>query len=244
MPYKREKTFVEIALKRSSTMAFSVDINEFDISATTKLQEDDLVFIKDGFVYLTHDVFEDWAIEKYIEKQYKKQSNINEFLSNIGCEQSMCRAYRLWLNEKDDEFVNSYIKELFSTKDVKNIWIDETMSAIIFSNKVGDFLRLLEKQLLNDNGSLLKRLCFMIRVTAKKPNMDLFDLKLDDSIVKKSALISLEPYGNSWEIIIKFLYNIKEKLSSDMYIHCIKILKEWLLKVKINEDLLPLTRFV
>lgn len=237
MPYKREKTFVEIALKRSATMAFSVDINEFDISATTKLQEDDLVFIKDGFVYLTHDVFEDWAIEKYIEKQYKKQSNINEFLSSIGCEQSMCRAYRLWLNEKDDQFVNNYIKELFSTKDVKNIWLDETMSAIIFSNKVGDFLRLLEKELLNDNGSLLKRLCFMIRVTAKKPNMDLFDLKLDDSIVKKSALISLEPYGNSWEIIIKFLYNIKEKLSSDMYIHCIKILKEWLLKVKINEDL-------
>lgn len=237
MPYKREKAFIEIALKRSSTMAFSVDIHEFDISAIIKLQEDDLVSIKDGFVYLTHDVFEDWAIEKHIEKQYKKQSSINEFLSSIGCEQSMCRAYRLWLNEKDDKFVNNYIKKLYSTKDIKSLWLDETMSAIIFSNKVDDFLRLLEKELLNDNGNLLKRLCFMIRVTAKKPNMDLFDLKIDDSNVKRSALISLEPYGNSWKIIIMFLYNIREKLSEDMYIHCLKILKEWSLIIRIDEEL-------
>lgn len=237
MPYKREKAFIGIALKRTSTMAFSVDINDFDVSAVTKLQKDNLVSIKDGLVYLTHDVFEDWAIEKYIEKQYRKKNSIIEFLSSIGCEQSMCRAYRLWLTEKDDEFVNKYIKELFSTRDVSNIWLDETMSSIIFSNKVDNLLRILEKELLSDNCSLLKRLCFMIRVTAKKPNMDLFDLKLDDSSVKKSALISLEPYGNSWKIIIKFLYNIKEKLSEDMYIHCIKILKEWLMIIRINKDL-------
>ncbi len=237
MPYKREKAFVEIALKRSSTMAFSVDINQFDLAATTKLQEDGLVSIKNGFVYLTHDVFEDWAIENYIEKQYQKNNSLSEFFNSIGCEQSMCRAYRLWLNEKNNEFVNTYIKELFSTKDLNNLWYDETMSAIIFSNKVDSFLKLLEKELLNDKCNLLKRLCFMIRVTAKKPNMDLFNLKINDSNVKKSALISLEPCGNSWEIIIKFLYNIREKLSKDMYIHCLKILKEWSSIIRIDEKL-------
>lgn len=237
MPYKREKTFVEIALKRSSTMAFSVDINEFDFSATTKLQEDGLVVIKDGFVYLTHDVFEDWALERYIEKQYKNHSSIIEFLSSIGCEQSMCRAYRLWLDEKNDEFINTYLKKIFYTKDLKNIWYDETMSAIIFSNKVDIFLSILEKELLTNNCNLLKRLCFMIRVTAKKPNMDLFNQKLNDSNIRKSALISLEPYGNSWKIIIKFLYSIREKMSKDMYIHCSKILKEWSSIIRINEEL-------
>lgn len=237
MPYKREKTFVEVALKRSSTMAFSVDINQFDLAAITKLQEDGLVSIKNGFVYLTHDVFEDWAIENYIEKQYQNRNSLSEFLDSIGCEQSMCRAYRLWLNEKDDEFINDYIKKLFSTKNLNNLWYDETMSAIIFSNKVDDFLRLLEKELLKDNSKLLKRLCFMIRVTSKKPNMDLCSLKLEDSNVKNSALISLEPYGNSWKIIINFLYNIREKLSEDMYIHCLKILKEWSLIIRIDEEL-------
>lgn len=237
-PYKREKTFIEIALKRSSAMTYAVDMNQFDFSAITKLEEDGLVSIKDGFVYLTHDVFEDWAIEKHIEKQYKiYNNNLNEFFNNIGCEQSMCRAYRLWLNEKDDDFINAYIKEVFSTNELKNIWYDETMSAIIFSNKVDNILNLLEKELLNDNCNLLKRLCFMIRVTAKKPNMDLFNLMKNESMAKKSALITLKPYGESWKEIIKFLYKEREELSDDMNIHCFKILKEWSSIININEEL-------
>lgn len=238
LPYKREKTFIEIALKRSLAMTYAVDINEFDFSAITKLEEDGLVSIKDGFVYLTHDVFEDWAIENYIEKQYKiYNNNLNEFFINIGCEQSMCRAYRLWLNEKDDDFINNYIKEVFSTNELKNIWYDETMSAIIFSNKLGKLLSLLEKELLNDKCNLLKRLCFMIRVTAKKPNMDLFNITTNESMAKKSALITLKPYGESWKEIIKFLYNKREELSDNMDIHCFKILKEWSSIININEEL-------
>ena len=211
LPYKREKTFVEIALKRSSAMTYAVDMNQFDFSAIAKLEEDGLVSIKDGFVYLTHDVFEDWAIENYIEKQYKiYNDNLNEFFDKIGCEQSMCRAYRLWLNEKKDDFINAYIKKVFSTNELKSIWYDETMSAIIFSNKVDNILILLEEELLNNNCNLLKRLCFMIRVTAKKPNMDLFDMMKNESMAKKSALITLKPYGESWKEIVKFLYNKRE----------------------------------
>lgn len=238
LPYKREKTFIEIALKRSSAMTYAVDMNQFDFSAITKLEEDGLVSVKDGFVYLTHDVFEDWAIEKHIEKEYKiYNNNLTEFFNNIGCEQSMCRAYRLWLNEKDDDFINAYIKEVFSTNELKNIWYDETMSAIIFSNKVDNILNFLEQELLNDNCNLLKRLCFMIRVTAKKPNMDLFNLMKNERMAKKSALITLKPYGESWKEIIKFLYTKREELSDDMNIHCFEILKEWSSIININEEL-------
>lgn len=243
LPYKREKTFIEVALKRSSSMAYAVDMNQFDLAVIAKLEEDGLVSTNNGLVYLTHDVFEDWAIEKYIEKQYQvMQHNIKEFLDNIGCEQSMCRAYRLWLNEKDDNFINNYIKDIFATDGLENIWYDETMAAIIFSNRVDKILNLLEKKLLENNCELLKRLCFMIRVTAKKPDMNLFNLAKVESVVKKSSFITLKPYGESWTEIIKFLYKKRDELSNDMNNHCFNILKEWSSIININEDLSEVAR--
>lgn len=241
MPNKREKIFVTIALKRSKLMKYAVDINELGFDdALSKLEEDSLINIKDGLVYLTHDIFEDWAIENYIEKQYKLYtSNFNKFFDSIGCEQSMCRAYRLWLEEKieDREFIINYINNILNTKDLENIWYDETIVAVIYSGKIDLFLEILEEKLFDQKCELLKRLCFMIRVTAKKPrNYEVLD-GIYENEVKKSTHVNLVPFGNSWASIIMFLYNNFSKLSDDMYKHCAKILEEWSSKVNINDDL-------
>lgn len=238
LPYKRESTFTEIALKRCSTMAYAVDVNLFDYAAITKLEEDGLISEKDGFVWLSHDVFEDWAIEKYIEKQYHAcNGNIEHFFDSIGCEQSMCRAYRLWLNEKDDIFINQYIKEIFSANGLKNIWYDETLSSIIFSSKAGSILDIMEDELFKNNCNLLKRFCFMIRVVAKKPETDLSYKTKNEQEVKKTPITILRPYGESWREIITFLYKNRSKLPSHMNIHCFKLLKEWSALINIRDEL-------
>ena len=241
MPNKREKSFITIALKRSKLMKYAVDINELEFDdALSKLEEDSLINIKDGLVYLTHDIFEDWAIEYYIEKQYKLHiSDFNNFLNSIGCEQSMCRAYRLWLQEKieDKEFIIDYISKVLDAKDLDNIWYDETIAAVIYSDKIDLFLEILKDKLFNQKCEFLKRLCFMIRVTAKQPRNCTFLNEIDNNDVKKSKYISLVPFGNSWTSIIIFLYNNFDKLSDDMYKHCTKILEEWSVIVNINNDL-------
>ena len=240
LPQKREKDFIQIALKRSKTMKYAVNIDEFDLKTISKLEEDTLVGIKDGLVYLTHDVFEDWAIEKYIEKQYQEnKDDINKFLNNIGCEQSMCRAYRLWINEKSDNenFIDNYIDDIFNNNELKNIWYDETIAAIIFSNKMDKILDRIERKLFEDDCKLLKRLCFMIRVTAKRPDINLSNNTNDENIVKKSSHIMLKPYGESWKQIIEFLYIKRNELPTSMNNHCFKILNEWSFAININEEL-------
>ena len=241
MPNKREKSFITIALKRSKLMKYAVDINELEFDdALSKLEEDSLINIKDGLVYLTHDIFEDWAIEYYIEKQYKLNvSNFNNFLNSIGCEQSMCRAYRIWLEEKieNKEFIIDYVSKILDTKGLDNIWYDETIAAVIYSGKIDLFLEILKDKLFSQKCELLKRLCFMIRVTAKQPRNYMFLDDIDENDVKKSTHVSLVPFGNSWASIIIFLYNNVNNLSDDMYKHCGKILEEWSLIVNINNDL-------
>lgn len=240
MPQKRDNCFVEIALKRAKTMKYAVDENEFNPEALFKLEEDGLVIVKDGLVCLSHDIFEDWAIERFIEKQYKLyNSDISQFLQNIGCEQSICRAYRLWLKEKSEEedFINKYIQKLFNTTNLKSIWYDETLSAIIFSNKLDIILNSLKDLLFQEECKLLKRLCFIIRVTSKRPNMDLLSLAKKENEIKKSSLISLKPHGKCWGQIIKFLYEYRQDIPLNMYIHCVNILDEWSTIININDEL-------
>ncbi|MDR0978729.1 MAG: hypothetical protein LBL91_02130 [Lachnospiraceae bacterium] len=240
MPQKRDTCFIEIALKRARTMKYAVDANEFNPEALLKLEEDGLIIVKYGLVCLSHDVFEDWAIERFIEKQYKLyNSDTSEFLQQIGCEQSICRAYRLWLKEKTDEkdFISEYIQNLFNSTNLKSIWYDETLSAIIFSNKLDIFLDLLKDLLFQEDCKLLKRVCFMISVTSRRPNMDLISLAQNENEIKKASFINLKPHGKCWRQIIQFLYVHRQNLSADMYIHCVNILKEWSTIININNEL-------
>lgn len=241
LPQKRNKCFIEIALKRAKTMKYAIDEDEFNEEALFKLEEDGLIKREDGLVCLSHDVFEDWAIERFIEKKYNEHrgEGFNKFFESIGAEQSICRAYRLWLYEKfeSDIFIQNYIENFFKEKDIRRIWFDETLSAVIYSEKLNSLLFTLRTLLYEEDFKLLKRICFIIRISAKRPDMSFVNsLKIEEN-AKKASLVSLKPYGRCWKQLIEFLYNVRDCLSKDMYIHCMYILDDWSKNIKINCDM-------
>jgi len=197
MPIKRKHAFVSVAVNRAKQMVYGVSETDFDSEALLKLEEDNLVFRKDGLVSPAHDVLEDWAIDQYIEDAYRKHSaNIQEFLNAIGNEPAMNRAFRLWLHQKlrCGENVDNFVCSVLNNQNIERYWQDETIAAILLGDNPDEFLKLLKDRFFVENGELLIRFCFILRIACKTP----YSNKNNETNIVNSLF--LKPYGQGWKV--------------------------------------------
>ncbi len=244
MPLRRRQVFIDIAVKRAKLMVYEVSSTEFDASAVFKLEDDNLIHRNpsNSRVRPDHDVFEDWAIVEYIEEKFHSSTGETKtFLDTIGHEPAMNRAFRLWLNQKllDETDIKPLILSILNDENIERIWQDETITAVLQSNNPLEFLCDLRDQLFENDGELLKRFCFILRIACKLPDQE----SLNRLAVKKemSAYLSnsifLKPYGPGWEAVIHFLYIEKQLVSKNLIPHISAILEEWSSQIRIDEDL-------
>jgi hypothetical protein len=240
MPLKRKMAFVNIAVNRAKRMVYGVSENNFDSEALFKLEEDSLIFRKDGLVSPAHDILEDLALDQYIEDIYQNHSgDIEFFLNTIGNEPAINRAFRLWLHQKlrYGENVDNVVISVLSNQNIQRYWQDETIVAVLQGDNPDDFLRLLKKQLFLKNGDLLKRFCFILRIACKIPDSDINSKFSDSDEATLSNVFLLKPYGQVWDAIICFLLENKDDLSNDFIPHIIAVLDDWSSLLNLNDDL-------
>jgi energy-coupling factor transporter ATP-binding protein EcfA2 len=178
MPLKRRQTFIEISVRRAKQMVYGVSDKEFDPEALLRLEADDLIHRNspDNLVNPAHDILEDWALENFIEGKFKSPiRDINTFLSTVGHEPAMNRAFRLWLYQKlkYGENIKQLILDILGDKEIENCWRDETITAVLLSEKPYEFLNELRGQLFKDDCDLLKRFFFILRISCKIPDQEL-----------------------------------------------------------------------
>jgi hypothetical protein len=249
MPSKRKQTFIDIAVRRAKQMVYGVPENLFDENALFRLEEDNLVRrdSKNGLVSPAHDVLEDWALDRYIEEIYHQySSNIHNFLNSIGNEPAINRAYRLWLHQRlrYGENIDDFVLSVLSDKDIQRYWQDETIAAILQGDNSGEFLNLLKNKLFLEDGELLKRFCFILRLACQMPDLKLIPkLKENDESNLVDSLY-LKPNGKAWETIICFLFENRNYLSKGFTQHITAVLNIWSSLLTLNEDLPVLAREV
>jgi hypothetical protein len=242
MPIKRKQAFVDIAVRRAKQMVYGVPESEFDDNALLKLEEDNLVRrnSKNSLVSPAHDVLEDWALDQYIEDAYQRHSgNTQDFLDAIGHEPAINRAFRLWLHRKlrYGENVDDLVRSILSSQDIQRYWQDETIAAVLQGDNPDEFLRLLKAQLFLENGELLKRFCFILRIACQTPEQTL-NLKLKDNDNQNLVdSLFLKPYGQGWKAIICFLFENKKLLSKALVSHITAVLNNWSSMLHIDEKL-------
>ncbi|WDD99605.1 hypothetical protein [Thalassomonas actiniarum] len=242
MPAKRRSTFIEIAKQRAKKMVFGIRDTEFDPEVVSKLEEDNLIHRDQRLSTISpiHDVLEDWALEEYIESEYIDSShNLENFLSSIGSEPAISRAFRLWLYRrlKFDDEINEFVEEILTADDIESYWKDETIAAIMQNDSPESFLYTLKSQLLKDDCSLLIRFCFILRITCQRPNSIHNDLLIKD---EKSGILKslfLQPFGNGWESLFNFIYEARYDLSNSMLTHVVEVIDEWCGLINIYDDL-------
>ena len=249
MPLRRRKAFIEIATQRAKRMVFGISADPFDPEVISKLEEDNLIYRdpKNSTISLPHDVLEDWALEEFIEEKYQyKTDNLDEFLSVIGNEPAISRAFRLWLYRRlqFDEFTYDFVKNVLVASNIENFWKDETIAAILQHDYPEIFLQSMKNNLLKDDCALLIRFCFILRITCQKPNSSFNNLLILD---KKSRLLQtlfLTPFGNGWGALFDFIYQAKLELSKSSQLHIIELMDEWSKVININDDLPKESRVV
>ena len=242
MPDKRRTTFINIAKQRAKKMLFGIRANEFDPEVVAKLEEDHLIHRdqRSATISLMHDVLEDWALEEYIDGEYVENSHdLVNFLLTIGNEPAISRAFRLWLYRKlkSDDATNEFVEEVLTTDGIESYWKDEAIAAIMQHDSPEGFLYSLKSQLLKDDCALLIRFCFILRITCQRPSSLYNDLLVKD---EKSGILKslfLQPYGNGWEALFDFIYEVKHDLSDSMLTQVVEVINEWCGLINIYDDL-------
>lgn len=244
MPLKRRNTFIEVAKQRAKKMVYGLPDRNFDPEAISKLEEDNLINRDESssMISLSHDVLEDWALERFIEDEYVANSHeLSSFLDSIGSEPAISRAFRLWLYEKIkcDESINDFIESIFNSNNIESFWQDETIAAILQHDAPEDFLHTLKPQLLQNECELLIRFCFILRITCQRPNPHRRFAGLIKQVDKHDMLTSLflTPYGQGWEALFDFIYSVRNDLSKVTREHITEVIKEWCGIISIFDDL-------
>lgn len=249
LPLKRRNAFINICVRRAKAMALGVDAPDCDEEAVQKLVDDGIVAQNNRGFFPAHDVYEDWALLEFIQENYlRHNTNLLMFFNDLGFEPAMRRAYRFWLYKRLESDYSSeirmFIHAVVQERPVLQFWTDETITAILLSSSVEAYLQNLEKELLEQNAMLLSRTIHILQTACKKPDeMMINRIAFNENERRLMSTVFLEPTGEGWRAVIKFVHNHLEVIGNGVaYSAILGILEEWYRKHRSEDDIDEETR--
>ncbi|MCY8138579.1 AVAST type 4 anti-phage nuclease Avs4 [Bacillus inaquosorum] len=234
----REQCFMKIAFQRASEGQFFVSPN-CNESTINSLVHDGILGYETAGYFITHDIYEEWALEKIIESEFIRQENHHEFLKKIGESLPIRRSFRKWVSDKlltEDDSIENFIEEVIEDENIPYFWKDEVLVSVLLSSYSDHFINLFEEKLLENNQKLLNRATFLLRIACKEVDEDyLKGVGLDKYSISYMQYIFTKPKGKGWESIIKLIYKNKDKIEVEKLNFILPIINEWNNKFKSGE---------
>ena len=234
----REQCFIKIACERAKTGDFFT-VPECDQGILDELKEDELLGYESSGYFISHDIYEEWALEKNIYTEFLRKNNNKEFFQNIGETPPARRSFRNWISEKlllEDSIVVTFIEEVINDKDIDDFWKQELFVSILLSDYSHVFFLNSKDMLLNNNAEILKKLCSLLRVACKEYDNSTFE-SLGIKIKEEFKDVFTKPKGLGWEAIINFIYENIETLftKKENIMWILPIIYDWSFKNKEGE---------
>lgn len=197
---KRENCFKEIIKDRIASGTFFLSYDNLNEEALQALIKDEIIGKSDNGVFITHDIYEEWGVLKYIDNCWRKKQNIMDFFSNLGTTFLVRRTFRQWLTDNIDNSKDyiSEILEQITNDSVESVWRDEIVVAVLLSSYCETFLQEIESMLVGNESPLLKRLTYLLLIACKR-----YDRTIN---VKGEEYHIYIPYGQGWCAFIKWMY--------------------------------------
>lgn len=230
---KREDCFLKIAQKRSNTGQFFVKVDECDGEILQKLEFDEIIKYdhSSGGYFITHDIYEEWALDKVVESAFHNARDYKIFYQNIGSSLPIRRAFRNWLTEKlylKREDVKTIIESSINDAGVESYWIDEVLVSVLLSDYSESFFQLFESKLLENDQTLLLKCVFLLRIACKEIDesfLNLLGLTRLDGISLKTLFT--KPKGSGWVSTINFIYKHKKDFGLRHINAILPLLNDW-----------------
>ena len=233
MHIEREKCFLEIARRRAESGSFCISADNLNKEALKALEEDEIIkYDSDGRGYfITHDTYEEWALDRIIGAKFKEARNSWEFLKSLGSSLPIRRAFRIWLSEQlfeNDSNVKVHIEKSINDDQTEAFWKDEILISVLLSDYAASFFKNYEKKLLEDNEKLLMRIVFLLRIACKQIDehlLGLIGLQSSQSMVLNTVFTI--PKGRGWELVIDFIHSHKEQFGLRNTNIILPLLTDW-----------------
>ncbi len=261
---RREECFLKIAQKRASEGGFFVKTGDCDQEALQKLEVDEIIKYDSnaGGCFITHDVYEEWALGKIIERAFISAKDYDSFYQEIGSSLPIRRAFRNWISDKlvmDDLTAKRLIEFTVKDNQIDNHWKDEVLVSMLLSDYSNMFFGHFEDELLEEpekiistEGSpkivrasnvnykyedkLLHKILFLLQIACKTVDEDFLRLL---GVTKARAIplktIFTAPKGSGWDSTIAFINRHKEKLQFRYMNAILPMLDDWNHKYKQGE---------
>lgn len=228
---RRERTFLKYVKMSAENNSFYQDASnleqlDIDFQAIRELVKEDVLEYEEkrDAYFIAHDIYEEWGLERMIEKAYFRDRNT--MLKEIGISLSVRRVFRAWLMnalaQKEENILN-FIDGCWADPEVIKEWKDETVTAVLLSEHAQRFFDKFDEQLRADHFKLFYDTILHWLHTAC--------LELDKSApyyMKEYPQLFLKPCGSGWKSAIHFVYFHIEDIETGDFMHrLLPLVKKW-----------------
>lgn len=216
---ERERCIISIAKQRCETGRFYINADSLPQSALFQLKQDDILGYDDthnGY-FITHDIYEEWTLDKIVSRSFSNYSNTKEFFDDLGNSLPIRRAFRLWLSEhlsENSKEIESFIQGAFTNVEVSQFWKDEILVSVLLSGYSETFFKFVEKEIIANNFKILKRILFLLRIACT-----------DISAIQN--IETIKPKGNGWEEVISLIHKHKSDFFDSNFKLVLPVLTDW-----------------
>ncbi|MBI3234205.1 MAG: ATP-binding protein, partial [Bacteroidetes bacterium] len=198
---EREKCIISIAKQRCKTGRFYINADSLPQPALFQLRQDEILGYDEthnGY-FITHDIYEEWTLDKIVSRCFSNYSNTKDFFDDLGNSLPIRRAFRLWLSDhlsENSKEIESFIQTAFTSVEVTQFWKDEILVSVLLSDYSETFFNFFEKEIIANDFKILKRILFLLRIACS-----------DISAIQNIEII--KPKGKGWEEVIVLIYKHK-----------------------------------
>jgi hypothetical protein len=148
---ERERCFLQIAFERANKGQFLISPSCESHILDNELVRDGILGYEAAGYFITHDIYEEWALEKIIGNKFIKKIENEDFFDKIGQSLPIRRCFRNWLSEKlflEIDDIKEFIEEVLESKEVEPFWKDEILVSVLLSNYSKMFFDIFKDELL------------------------------------------------------------------------------------------------
>lgn len=234
----RERCFLTTAFQRANEGQFFVTPS-CDSQILNVLVKDGILGYETAGYFITHDIYEEWAIEKKIASDYIRKAQNKDFFEKIGVSLPIRRSFRNWVSERlllDDESIRQFIAEIIPANDIAAFWKDELWISVLLSDHSATFFELFKEELLGNDQALLRRLTFLLRLACKEVDNDfLKQLGVSDYNLFSIKYVLTKPKGSGWQSAIRFIHDNLDKIGVKNIHFIFPVIHDWNRKIKKGE---------
>jgi hypothetical protein len=210
----------DYAEKQAQRFSVSIPVSDFsaaELLFLDALKQRKILYDVDDKLYLTHDLFGDWARYKLIRSN---SENLNAYLLSKELASSLwrkaIRLYGIYLLEKNDTGASwiAFFRSLSAHEPKEKIIQDLLLESILFSASTGVHLITLFDFLKEEEGAIFKRFLEQFLMKATLPNQGVMKIIKDipGITIAEAASYHRIPNYLYWPQVIQFLFNYKTEV--------------------------------